>query len=297
MHGAASGTGDSADQVECSIHPASKTVSLGRAEHVTSPEIGRRLRVATVVRWIRYAAIPAFVSRAFRHAGFFAERGCRDHVASRIRRPPMSMRNIGVDCGPVDARASWLTNTASIAARSTGSPGRSTGHQAQELELALPPGMGLIQPIKDGDTLQDMLLRGEIDGLLAPKPPQHLDGNPALIRLFPDFETQNRPYYQRTGLFPIMHLIGLRKTVAAETSVVGPRALRWLCRGPRSSAEASARRLARKRQPPVAALAGRIPGADVGDAWPGLLDYGFNRNRAKMKPSAAIPQTASPPIA
>ena len=163
-----------------------------------------------------YTAIPAFVSRAFRHSGFFARAGSgiespADFAGRRIGVPEYQMtaalwmRGIladeyGVDCNTIHWRTGALD----------------AGIRRERLELALPPGMR-VEPIEDGDTLQDMLLRGEIDGMLAPKPPQaFLDGNPDLIRLIPDFEAVEQAYYRSTGFFPIMHLIGLRKSIADE---------------------------------------------------------------------------------
>ena len=98
------------------------------------------------------------------------------------------------------------------------------GVRRERLALDLPDGMK-VEPIDEGETLQDLLLRGEIDGLLAPKPPQaFLDGNPDLVRLFPDYQAAEEDYHARTGFFPIMHVIGLRKTLA-EAHPWLPRAL------------------------------------------------------------------------
>ena len=161
-----------------------------------------------------YTAIPAFVSRAFRHSGFFARAGSgiespSDFAERRIGVPEYQMtaavwmRGIladeyGVKCDAIHWRTGALD----------------AGVRKERLELDLPDGM-VVEPIKDGDTLQDMLLRGEIDGLLAPKPPQaFLDGNPDLVRLIPDFEAAEQDYYRKTGFFPIMHLIGIRKSIA-----------------------------------------------------------------------------------
>jgi 4,5-dihydroxyphthalate decarboxylase len=172
----------------------------------------------------KYTAIPAFVSRAFRHSGFFARAGSginspADFAGRRIGVPEYQMtaalwmRGIladeyGVDCSSIHWRTGALDE----------------GIRRERLELALPPGM-VVEPIEDGDTLQDMLLRGEIDGLLAPKPPKaFLEGNPNLIRLIPDFEAVERAYHQKTGFFPIMHLIGIRKTTADQNPWL-PRAL------------------------------------------------------------------------
>lgn len=163
-----------------------------------------------------YTAIPAFVSRAFRHSGFFAREGSgiespSDFAGRRIGVPEYQMtagvwmRGIltdeyGVDCNKIHWRTGALD----------------AGVRRERLELDLPTGM-IVEPIEEGDTLQDMLLRGEIDGLLAPKPPAaFLEGNPHLVRLFPDFERAEQAYHEKTGFFPVMHLIGLRRSVAEQ---------------------------------------------------------------------------------
>lgn len=161
-----------------------------------------------------YTAIPAFVSRAFRHSGFFARAGSgiespADFAGRRIGVPEYQMtaalwmRGIladeyGVDCDRIHWRTGALDQ----------------GVRRERLELELPPDM-VVEPIAEGETLQDLLLRGKIDGLLAPKPPKaFLDGHPDLVRLIPDFEQAEQSYHHKTGFFPIMHFIGIRKTIA-----------------------------------------------------------------------------------
>jgi 4,5-dihydroxyphthalate decarboxylase len=161
-----------------------------------------------------YTAIPAFVSRAFRHSGFFARAGSgiespADFAGRRIGVPEYQMTaalwmrgiladEFGVTCDDIRWRTGALDE----------------GVRRERLELALPEGM-VVDPISEGDTLQAMLQRGEIDGLLAPKPPKaFLDGSPDLVRLIPNFEAAEQAYHRKTGFFPIMHLIGIRKTVA-----------------------------------------------------------------------------------
>jgi 4,5-dihydroxyphthalate decarboxylase len=171
-----------------------------------------------------YVAIPAFVSRAFRHSGFFASAG------SGIETPAdFAGRKIGVPEYQMTA-ALWMRGILSddfgVAARDihwrTGA--LDAGVRRERLALDLPEGM-IVEPIKEGETLQDLLLAGDIDGLLAPKPPQaFLEGDARLVRLFPDFEAAEQEYHTRTGFFPTMHLIGLRRSLA-EAHPWLPRAL------------------------------------------------------------------------
>ncbi len=229
-----------------------------------------------------YTAIPAFVSRAFRHGGFFARAGSgiaapADFAGRRIGVPEYQMtaalwmRGIladeyGVNCDTIQWRTGALDE----------------GVRRERLQLALPEGM-IVEPIAEGETLQDLLLRAEIDGLLAPKPPQaFLDGCPDLIRLFPDFEAAEQNYHRKTGFFPIMHLIGLRKTVAEQHPSL-PRAVYDAFIRARDIALARLRAVwlgnaNRLSLPWLGASMERTLATLGPDYW----SYGFNRNRPEI---------------
>jgi 4,5-dihydroxyphthalate decarboxylase len=62
-----------------------------------------------------------------------------------------------------------------------------------------------------------MLAEGELDAVFHSdfvKP--FLAKDPRVARLFPDHKAEEMAYHQRTGIFPIMHVVGLRKALAAE---------------------------------------------------------------------------------
>lgn len=204
--------------LKCEIHPTSKLFPWAVQEaRFDITEMSVSSYILQLSRGgSEYTAIPAFVSRAFRHSGFFARAGSgiespSDFAGRRIGVPEYQMTaavwmrgiledEFGVDCDTVHWRTGALDE----------------GIRRERLALDLPPGMK-VEPIAEGDTLQDMLLRGEIDGLLAPKPPTaFLEGNSELLRLIPDFEAAEQAYHRKTGYFPIMHLIGLRKSIAGR---------------------------------------------------------------------------------
>jgi len=75
------------------------------------------------------------------------------------------------------------------------------------------PGLDL-QPIDHDQTLVDMLRAGELDALFTARAPSSfLAGEPHIVRLFPDTRAAEIAYYRKTGLFPIMHLVGIRKSL------------------------------------------------------------------------------------
>jgi 4,5-dihydroxyphthalate decarboxylase len=71
-----------------------------------------------------------------------------------------------------------------------------------------------------------MLREGELDTLFTARAPSSfIIREKHIARLFPDTRIVERAYYQKTGLFPIMHLIGIRKNACREISLAGDESL------------------------------------------------------------------------
>ncbi len=163
-----------------------------------------------------YVGIPAFVSRVFRHSGIYirTDRG--------IKRPEdLKGKTIGVPEYQMTAIV-WIrgilqdeygVRTTDIKWRSGGieEPGR-----GERSPIKLPPEIDL-QAIPKDRTLCDMLAKGEIDAMLSARGPSvYLRGTPNVDRLFPDYVPVEEAYFRKTRIFPIMHLIGIRRSLVEK---------------------------------------------------------------------------------
>ena len=77
----------------------------------------------------------------------------------------------------------------------------------------LPPNIK-VEFVEGKRKLEDLLVEGTVDAEVEPDLPQRwLRGEGSVERLFPDFEKEEKAYYQRTKVFPIMHPIVIKKEI------------------------------------------------------------------------------------
>jgi 4,5-dihydroxyphthalate decarboxylase len=94
--------------------------------------------------------------------------------------------------------------------------GIDTPGRPEKIKLQLPPDVH-VEDAPAGTTISDMLDRGDIDGFIAPRPPSGAAlRNPQVGWLFDDPTATAKDYYRRTGIFPIMHVVGVKKELAAQ---------------------------------------------------------------------------------
>lgn len=70
-----------------------------------------------------------------------------------------------------------------------------------------------VTAIKKGQNLSQMLADGEIDAVFSATKPSSFDTSPDVTHLFPNFKEVEADYYKRTGIFPIMHIVALKRSV------------------------------------------------------------------------------------
>ncbi|MEV0066328.1 ABC transporter substrate-binding protein [Amycolatopsis sp. NPDC050768] len=158
-----------------------------------------------------FVALPVFTSRMFRHGGVFINTAAgiekpADLVGKRIGTPEFQLtagvwiRGILADAYdvPLDS-VTYLTGGQET-------PGR--------IEKGAVSTRFDVQSIPAGRTLSDMLATGEIDALQSPRiPSSYVAGDGRVARLFPDTVAAEKEYYAETGIFPIMHVVALRREV------------------------------------------------------------------------------------
>jgi 4,5-dihydroxyphthalate decarboxylase len=163
-----------------------------------------------------YVGIPAFVSRIFRHSGIYirTDAGIRtpaDLKGKRVGLPEYQITAVvwmrGLmqhEYGVAPADIHWRQGGQEEAGR----------HERTPLKPI--PGIDL-QPIADDQTLVGMLRAGELDALFTARAPSSfLNGEPHIARLFPDTRAAEMAYYKKTRMFPIMHLVGIRKRLVEQ---------------------------------------------------------------------------------
>jgi 4,5-dihydroxyphthalate decarboxylase len=227
-----------------------------------------------------FVALPVFPSRVFRHGYIFinTRRGIttpKELDGKRVGLPLYTqtaaiwarghlMHQFGVDLDSIR----WVQG----AVEKPGTHGKPSA----------PP---LLRPVAieqnaGAEPLGALLARGEIDALIGSRKPNELGRHPDVARLFPNYRALERELYRKTGIFPIMHLVAIRRDLYQRQ--------RWIATSLYDAFVESKRR-ARERMRYAGSLSTMLPWLvedveeidDVfgGDAFP----YGLERNRATLQ--------------
>src|SRR6478752_1360478 len=154
-------------------------------------------------------AIPVFPSRVHRHSAIYVrgDRGIRSakDLEGRTVGIPEWAQTAGIyvrgflaeEYGVDLAKIEWLQ-------AGVNEPGR-----AEKVELKLPA--GLRYKARPDTSLSAMLASGEVDAVITARAPEAFGPGRPVVRLFPDFRAEEERFFKKTGIFPIMHLITIRR--------------------------------------------------------------------------------------
>ncbi|MGR3424563.1 MAG: ABC transporter substrate-binding protein [Sagittula sp.] len=163
-----------------------------------------------------YVAVPVFLSRAFRHTSVYIRtdkgiekpedlRGKRIGIAEYQLSANVWVRGIlEDDFGVRPSDVTWVRG------------GMDTPGRPEKIKVDLPKDV-TVEAAPEGATLNGMLEAGEIDGFIGPRWPRcFAEGHPHVGRLFSDSVSAAEDFYRRTKVFPIMHVLGVRRTLADQ---------------------------------------------------------------------------------
>ncbi len=169
--------------------------------------------VSTAAGTSPYIAVPVFPSRAFRHTSIYVRtdriKSPGDLRGKRVGVPEYQLTaNVWVrlflaeDHGVHPADITWVRGGYE-------QPGR-----VEKISLSLPPDVRL-ESVPDGATISGLLASGELDAVIGPRAPSCFRaGHPHVGYLYPDPQKAAAEWFRRTRMFPIMHLLGIRRTLA-----------------------------------------------------------------------------------
>ncbi len=226
--------------------------------------------------------LPVICSRLFRFSSFYVNRtsGIRtvaDLRGKRVGSPEWA------HSAAVYMRG-WMHNEMGVKLTDVHwyQAGANTPGRDEKVELSLPSGLTLTRV--PGKSLSEMLAAHEIDCAIIARPPTcFLEGHPEVARLFPDFLPIEEEYYTRTKIWPIMHIIAMRKSIVDEN----PWAARNLYNAFLESKRRSIERIldpavSRYPVPWLTTYANRMRDMFGGDLYP----YGIDENRPTLEQMA-----------
>jgi 4,5-dihydroxyphthalate decarboxylase len=154
-----------------------------------------------------FLGIPAFPSRAFRHAMVYANVDAGIDAPEDLNGKRIAIREWGMTA------VVWIVG---ILADEHGFDIRSVEWVAERqsrVPIALPDGMQM-RVMAEGEGLSDLLASGAVDAAFIHHVPECFENrSPRVKRIFADYDSAERGYFHRTGLHPIMHCAVVRGDV------------------------------------------------------------------------------------
>jgi 4,5-dihydroxyphthalate decarboxylase len=225
-----------------------------------------------------FVAIPVFASRVFRHSFIFINKkhikSPKDLEGKRIGVPLFTMtaaifiRGLLSDEHGIDfSKNEWVEGDIN-SAKAHGNP------------TVLPTAKKLsISANKSGKSLNKMLEDGELSAIIGTGVPDAFGRNPDIVRLYPDYRAAEAEYYKRTKIFPIMHLVVIRRDLHEKHPFLAT-ALYDACNKSKNLAlkKMNYRGTLRYMLPWMTSELDEINAVFGGDPWP----YGVEANRPTL---------------
>jgi len=155
--------------------------------------------------------LPVVCSRLFRFSSFYVNKRSGIKTAADLKGKRVGSPE-WAHTAAVYMRG-WLTDEHGVALKDVHwyQAGANEPGRIEKVELSLPKGVELTR-LAD-KSLSEMVAAGEIDCALIARPPNSfLNGHPDVVRLFPDYLAMEEEYYARTKVWPIMHIIAIKRS-------------------------------------------------------------------------------------
>jgi 4,5-dihydroxyphthalate decarboxylase len=159
-----------------------------------------------------FVALPVFLSRSFRHSGIFVRHDGPVDAPERLKGARIGIPEWTVtatvyqrallqhEYGLSLSEISWVQG-------GTNAPGR-----IETLPVNVSTDISI--RAERERSLSQLMLDGDLDAILVPHPPAaFVDGSGRIVQLFSDPQMVERAYFEKTGVFPIMHLVIIRRDV------------------------------------------------------------------------------------
>ena len=167
-----------------------------------------------------YSLIPVFPLRVFRHKSIFvhADAGI-DHPSQlkgkRVGTPGYSSSSLQwirgmlqdeYDVSPEDIE--WVISAVDSSAAVSGTVSKNENVFPDDLSVTVGPA---------GKDESDLLVDRDVDALFhAIEPKAFVEGDPKVRRLFSDVRATEQDYFRRTGIYPIMHSVAIRRDLIEQ---------------------------------------------------------------------------------
>jgi len=166
-----------------------------------------------------YDCIPVFPSRAFRHGAIFirTDRGIKSPKDLKGKTlglldfemtAALAVRGVlGDDYGVAATDIDWIVGLVEDKDAENPVFRRNIAKTSNKISISHAP---------KNISLNTLLMDGKIDGIIGLYEPSCIKAGAPVARLFPDWREVEQKYFKRTGIFPIMHTIGIRKNLLHE---------------------------------------------------------------------------------